>query len=66
MKRATAKHLKKTSNQTLWKNLGEDASAQISGGGINIGEPSPIDGLGRPIKRQLVVALVLLFANPFS
>jgi hypothetical protein len=41
MKRATAKQLKDTSNQTLWKNLGEDASAQISGGGINIGEPSP-------------------------
>lgn len=66
MKRATAKQLEKTFNQTLWSNLGEDESAQISGGGINIGEPSPIDGLGRPVKRQLVVSLVLLFANPFA
>jgi hypothetical protein len=66
MKRATSKQLKDTSNPTLWTDLGENASAQISGGGINIGEPSPIDGLGRPVKRQLVVALVLLFANPFS
>lgn len=65
MKRTTAKQLDKTSNPTLWRNLGEDASAQISGGG-NTGDRYPIDGLGRPVKRQLVVSLVLLFANPFA
>jgi hypothetical protein len=66
MKRATAKQLDILSNPTLWRDLGEGASAQISGGGINPGEPVPIDGLGRPVKRPLVISLVLLFANPFS
>ncbi|MBD1806499.1 hypothetical protein H6F98_13695 [Microcoleus sp. FACHB-SPT15] len=54
MKRATAKPLKNTSNQTLWTDLGENASAQISGGRISIGETSPVDGLGRPIRRSVL------------
>jgi hypothetical protein len=53
------------SKRSFWSDINETTSAQFSGGSINPGEPSPIDGLGRPIKRELVVALVLLFSNPF-
>lgn len=66
MNKVPNKLLKKQSNQALWTELDESISSQLNGSGINIGEPSPIDGLGRPVKRQLVVALALLFANPFS
>lgn len=49
MRKITAKSLKNLSNSTLWKDLEEDASAQISGGRIAIGETRPIDGLGRRV-----------------
>ena len=49
MKKITAKPLKILSKPTLWTDLEEDASAQISGGRIAIGETRAIDGLGRRV-----------------
>jgi len=66
MKKITAKPLKKLSNSTLWKDLEEGESAQISGGRIAIGETRAVDGFGRPVQSQSVISLVLLFANPFA
>jgi hypothetical protein len=50
MKKITAKPLKILSNPMLWTDIEEEASAQISGGRIAIGETRAIDGLGRPVK----------------
>lgn len=61
MREITTKSCIKASHLTLWKDLEEDASAQVSGGRIAIGEPPAIDGLGRPVQRNLVWATSFMF-----
>ncbi|MGI0483867.1 hypothetical protein ACN4EK_00445 [Pantanalinema rosaneae CENA516] len=66
MREKTTQPLQTISHPTLWQDMAEEITAQISGGREAIGETPAVDGFGRPVPSRLVISLVLLFANPFA